>query len=106
MNISKDIVLVDDPNVVAATGTHTPTLHISDPDLAKMIKDSQKAMLMHTIPKGKVPLVTLNASVHEVPSQSMESYGERAVDSGQQLLSTGNNQQANAGGSTTGGIDQ
>lgn len=74
----------------------TPTLQFSSPALAKMIKKSQAAMLMHTIPKVKAPLVTLNTSAQEVPSQSMESYGEHAIDFGQQLLSTGNNQQANA----------
>lgn len=38
----------------------------------------------------KPPLVTLNTSVQEVPSQSMESFGEHEGDSGQMLLSIGN----------------
>lgn len=89
---SKDIVLVRDIKAIAAIES-TATLQISDPELAQMIKESQAAMLRHTTPKIKAPLVTLNTSIQEVPSQSMESLGEQADDSGQLLLSTGNNQQ-------------
>ncbi|OIT37325.1 hypothetical protein A4A49_08738, partial [Nicotiana attenuata] len=89
---NQQIVPIVDSKAVAATEA-TPMLHISDPHLAKMIKESHAAMLMHTTRKINAPLVTLNTSVHDVPSQSLESFGERHGESGQQLLSTGNNQQ-------------
>ncbi|OIT36739.1 hypothetical protein A4A49_09523 [Nicotiana attenuata] len=82
---NQQIVPVGDSKAVAATEA-TPTLHIADPDLAKMIKESQAAMLMHTTPKIKASLVTLNTSVHDVLSQSLESFGERDGEFGQQHL--------------------
>lgn len=48
------------------------------------------AMMMSSNPIIKQPLVTLNTSVHDVPSQSLESFGEHGDVSGQLLLSTGN----------------
>jgi len=44
------------------------TIHISNPELAKMVKDAHASMLMNTTPKIKAPLITLNKSVNEVPS--------------------------------------
>ncbi|KAJ8547629.1 hypothetical protein K7X08_011215 [Anisodus acutangulus] len=37
-------------------------------------------------------MVTLNTSKFEIPTQSMELFGEHRDDSGQQLMSTGNEQ--------------
>lgn len=46
----------------------TPTLLISNLELAKMVKDAQAAMMMNTTTKIKAPLVPLNTSVFEIPS--------------------------------------
>lgn len=46
--------------------------------------------MLHTT-MVKQPLVTLNTSVFEVPSQSRESFGEYGGESRQLMLSTGNN---------------
>lgn len=93
---SKDIVPVDDPhNVQDRNATHT--LQFSSPELAEMIKESQAAMFMHTNPNINTPLVSLNTSVHEVPSQSMECFGDQGSDSGKQLISTDNNQHVEKG---------
>ncbi|OIS96286.1 hypothetical protein A4A49_36022 [Nicotiana attenuata] len=51
---NQQIIPVVDNKVVAATET-TPTVHISDPELAKMVNESQAAMLMHTTPMAKCP---------------------------------------------------
>lgn len=59
--------------------------------------DAHAAMKMNTTTKINPPLVTLNTSVFEIPSQSMKSFGKHADDSGLQLISMGNNQQSNAG---------
>lgn len=70
--------------------SNTPTLHFSSPHVEKIIKDTQNAMAAHTN-IVKQPVVTLNTSVYEVPSQSLESFGEHRSDTGQLVLSTGNN---------------
>lgn len=86
------LVPIDKQKAGAVPNAASPTLKISNPDLAKMVKDAQAAMFINTTPKIHAPLVTLNTTVHDIPSQSMESFGERDGDSGQQLLSTENNQ--------------
>lgn len=47
-------------------------------------------MMMNANPTINQPLVTLNTSALEIPSQSWESFGEHGSDSGQHLVSTGN----------------
>lgn len=93
-NESKDlsILLVDEQIFGAVPNAASPTLHISNPDLAKMVKDAQTLMFINTTPKIMAPWVTLNTSVQDVRSQSMESFCDRDDNFGQQLLSTGNNQ--------------
>ncbi|XP_075089075.1 uncharacterized protein LOC142170714 [Nicotiana tabacum] len=93
----KDLVPVDDQKSGAfqVSNAASPTLHFSNPDLAKMVKDAQAAMFINTNPKTNATLVTLNTSVHEVPSQTV--VGEQTDDSGYPLLSTGNNQHVEKG---------
>jgi len=76
-----------------AHNSNAPTLHFSNPQVEQIIKDVQKEMMMNN-PMVKQPLVTLNKSVFEVPSQSMESCGEVEGETGQLMLSTGNNNDA------------
>lgn len=73
-----------------AHSSNTPTLQFSCPRMEQIIKDAQNAMMLHTT-MFKQPLVTLNTSVFEVPSQSLESFGEYGGEPGQLTLSTGNN---------------
>nr|XP_033516589.1 uncharacterized protein LOC117280924 [Nicotiana tomentosiformis] len=67
-NARLQLVTVNDQNCeqTQPVDEATPTLHISNPELAQM-----------------------------VPSQTIDSFGEHVDDSGQRLLSTGNNKQAN-----------
>lgn len=67
----------------------TPTFHFSSPHVEKIIYDTHAAMLTHTN-LVKQPLVTLNISVFEVPTQSMESCGEHGDEFGQLMTSIGN----------------
>jgi len=77
-------------NTGQAHSATTPTLHFSSPQVEQIIKETQAAMGMQTN-MFKQPLVTLNKSVFEVPTQSMESYGEYGGVSEQLMISTGNN---------------
>lgn len=79
-----------------AHSSSTPTLQFSSPRMEQIIKEAQAAMAMHTnmvthTNMVKQPIVTLNKSVFEVPTQTMESCGEHGVESGQLMLSTANN---------------
>lgn len=98
-DVSKDIVTGGDRIVEAihTPAATTPTLHISNPEVAKIIKESQHAMMLNSNPTIKPLMVTLNTSEQDVPSQIMESFGEQEGDSEQQLISTGNNQQVQKG---------
>lgn len=89
-NVPKDIV------PLGACKEAKTTLRISNPEVAKIIKDTQHAMMSNN-PVTKPFMVTLNISVQNVPSQIMESFGEQEGDSGQQLMSTGNTQQVEKG---------
>ncbi|XP_019260723.1 PREDICTED: uncharacterized protein LOC109238702 [Nicotiana attenuata] len=71
--------------------TGTPTILFSSPQVEKIIKESQIEMMMYPNPIFKQPLVTLNTSAYDIPSQSCESLGEHRDESGQPILSTGNN---------------
>ncbi|OIS98827.1 hypothetical protein A4A49_17704 [Nicotiana attenuata] len=55
--ISKDLALVhvDEQKAGAVHNTASPTLHITNPDLDKMVKDAQVAMFVSTTPKVKAP---------------------------------------------------
>lgn len=90
-DVSKDIVTGGDRIVEAihTPAATTPTLHISNPEVAKIIKESQHAMMLNSNPTIKPLMVTLNTSEQDVPSQIMESFGEQEGDSEQQLISTG-----------------
>lgn len=48
--------------------------------MEKIIKDTQTAMIMNTNMVNP-PIVTLNKSVFEIPSQSLESFGEYGIKS-------------------------
>lgn len=65
---SRDIVYVDDFNNVQVSNA-APTMQFSSPELAKMIKEPQVAMMIHTTPKSNMPLVTQNTSVQDIQSQ-------------------------------------
>jgi len=69
----------------------TPTILVSSPQVQKIIKESQIEMMMYANPIFKQPLVTLNTSAYDIPSQSVESFGDFEGESGQLMLSTGNN---------------
>nr|XP_009780388.1 PREDICTED: enolase-phosphatase E1-like [Nicotiana sylvestris] len=56
----------------------------------RIIKNAQNEMMMNST-LVKQPLVTLNTSVFDVLSQSVESFGDFEGESGQIMLSTGNN---------------
>lgn len=79
-----EIVTVNDhtTDITQSPATATPTIQISNPELAKMVQAAQAAMLQNTIIMIKELLVTLNTSVFEVPSQTMGSFGEYADESG------------------------
>lgn len=46
--------------------------------------------MSNATPMAKQPLVTLNTSAHEIPFQSLESFGEYCIESEQLLLSIWN----------------
>ncbi|KAK4339569.1 hypothetical protein RND71_041031 [Anisodus tanguticus] len=69
---------------------YTPTLHISNPEIASIVKEPQAAMLIKENPMIKQPMWRINTSDHVVHSQSLESLGEKIGDFGLQLISTEN----------------
>ncbi|KAH0638903.1 hypothetical protein KY285_035489 [Solanum tuberosum] len=73
-----------DGNVMA------PTLHISNPEVNKIIQECEAAMTLKSNLAIKSPIVTLNTLAHKVPIQSLESFGKLQVESGQLILSKGN----------------
>lgn len=85
--VSKDIIPFD-AQKTEAHSSNKP--HFSNPHVQQIIKDTQNAMMMNSS-VVKQPFVTLNTSVFEIPSQSVESFGEFEGESGQLMLSTGNN---------------
>ncbi|KAH0715185.1 hypothetical protein KY284_008090 [Solanum tuberosum] len=74
----------NDGNVMA------PTLHISNPEVNKIIQECEAAMALKSNLAIKPPIVTLNFLAHEVPTQSLESFRELQGESGQRILSKGN----------------
>lgn len=76
-----------------AHSSSTPRLHISSPAVAKIIKDTQVAMMLNSNHMINKPLVTLNTSVHEIPSKFLESFGDHGSETGQVLLSTRNDKE-------------
>lgn len=68
----------------------TTTILFSSSQVENIIKQAQAEMVMNTT-LVKQPMVTLNTSVFDVPSQLVESFGEFKGESGQLVLSTGNN---------------
>ncbi|KAH0638912.1 hypothetical protein KY285_035498 [Solanum tuberosum] len=75
---------VKDGNVMA------PTLHISNPEINKIIQECEAVMTLKSNLAIKPPIVTLNTLAHEVPIQSLESFGKLQGESGQLILSKGN----------------
>uniref|UniRef100_M1BW03 NB-ARC domain containing protein n=1 Tax=Solanum tuberosum TaxID=4113 RepID=M1BW03_SOLTU len=73
-----------DGNVMA------PTLHISNPEVNKIIQECEAAMALKSNLAIKPPIFTLNTLAHEVPTQSLESFRELQGESGQIILSKGN----------------
>ncbi|KAH0746427.1 hypothetical protein KY285_008084 [Solanum tuberosum] len=74
----------NDGNVMA------PTLHISNPEVNKIIQECEVAMALKSNLAIKPPIITLNTLAHEVPTQSLESFRELQGESGQLILSKGN----------------
>ncbi|KAG5577108.1 hypothetical protein H5410_057242 [Solanum commersonii] len=74
----------NDGNVMA------PTLHISNPEVNKIIQEYEAAMALKSNLAIKPPIVTLNTLAHEVPTQSLESFRELQGESRQLILSKGN----------------
>ncbi|KAH0642796.1 hypothetical protein KY289_033770 [Solanum tuberosum] len=72
-----------DGNVMAQT------LHISNPEVNKIIQECEAAMVLKSNLAIKPPLFTLNTLAHEVPTQSLESFRELQGESGQIILSQG-----------------
>lgn len=64
-NARLQLVTVNDQNCeqTQPVDEATPTLHISNPDLAQMVKDAQTTMIMNTTTKIMAPLVTLNTTI-------------------------------------------
>ncbi|KAH0742607.1 hypothetical protein KY290_030600 [Solanum tuberosum] len=75
---------VKDGNVIA------PTLHISNPEVNKIIQECEATMALKSNLAIKPPIVTLNTLAHEVLTQSLESFRELQGESGQLILSKGN----------------
>ncbi|KAH0669054.1 hypothetical protein KY289_023547 [Solanum tuberosum] len=73
-----------DGNVMA------PTLHIFNPEVNKIIQECEAAMALKSNLAIKPSIVTLNTLAHEVPTQSLESFRELQGESGQLILSKGN----------------
>ncbi|WMV45041.1 hypothetical protein MTR67_038426 [Solanum verrucosum] len=67
-----------------------PTLHISNPEVNKIIQECEAAMTLKSNLAIKPPIVTLNTLAHKVPIQSLESFGKLQVEFGQLILSKGN----------------
>ncbi|KAH0714103.1 hypothetical protein KY284_007008 [Solanum tuberosum] len=67
-----------------------PTLHISNPEVNKIIQECEASMALKSNLAIKPPIVTLNTLAHEVPTQSLESFRELQGESGQLILSKGN----------------
>lgn len=68
-------------------------IHFSSPQVEKISKESQIEMMLNANLMFKQPLVMLNTSAYDIPSQSCESFGEHGAESGQPILSTGNNKE-------------
>ncbi|KAG5592380.1 hypothetical protein H5410_042894 [Solanum commersonii] len=73
-----------DGNVMA------PTLHISNPKVNKIIQECEAVMALKSNLAIKPPIVPLNTLAHKVPTQSLESFRELQGESGQIILSKGN----------------
>lgn len=73
-----------------AHSSNAPMLQFSNPHVEQIIKNVRNEMMMNNT-LVKQPLVTLNTSIFYVPSQSVESFGEFESESGQHVLSIGNN---------------
>lgn len=73
-----------------AHSSNAPTLQFCSPYIEEIIKETQKAMMLSPI-LVKQPLVTLNTSVFEVPSQLEKSCGELEGEPGQIMLTSGFN---------------
>ncbi|KAG5575577.1 hypothetical protein H5410_055711 [Solanum commersonii] len=56
--------------------TMTPTLYISNPEVAKIIQENQDVMLLKSNPTIKPFMATLNTSTHKISPSSLESLGE------------------------------
>ncbi|KAK6782833.1 hypothetical protein RDI58_020629 [Solanum bulbocastanum] len=67
-----------------------PTLHISNPEVNKIIQECKAAMALKSNLAIYLPIFTLNTLDHEVPTQSLESFRELQGESGQIILSKGN----------------
>lgn len=67
-----------------------PTLHISNIDVNKIIQVCKAAMTLKSNIATKPLIVTLNTFAHEVPNQYLESFGKLQGESGQLILSKGN----------------
>ncbi|XP_070030762.1 uncharacterized protein [Nicotiana sylvestris] len=74
LTISKDIFRVDKQKAEAHS-SNAPTMHFSNPQVEQIIKDAQNEMMKNST-VVKQPVVTLNTSVYDIPSQSAESFGE------------------------------
>lgn len=61
--------------------------------MEKFIKNTRVAMMLNANSMIKQPLVTLNSSVHEVPSQSFQSFGDHESKTGKVVLSTRNDKE-------------
>nr|XP_009791723.1 PREDICTED: uncharacterized protein LOC104238914 [Nicotiana sylvestris] len=86
--INSSVVEVSKGELVPRSSTLT--ILFSSSQVENIIKQAQAEMVMNTT-LVKQPMVTLNTSVFNVPSQSVESSGELKGESGQLVLSTGNN---------------
>uniref|UniRef100_M1DEP8 NB-ARC domain containing protein n=1 Tax=Solanum tuberosum TaxID=4113 RepID=M1DEP8_SOLTU len=80
-NGSKDLLCSNNFDALfKATGkygnTMTPTLYISNPEVAKIIQENQDVMLLKSNPTIKPFMATLNTSTHKISPPSLESLSE------------------------------
>ncbi|MCD7470387.1 hypothetical protein HAX54_010187 [Datura stramonium] len=70
----------------------SPKFHIAHSELAQMLMQQHVPSLVGSVPILKPLMNTINNSAYEVATQFTESLGEKQGDSGQQLISMGNDQ--------------
>ncbi|KAJ8570730.1 hypothetical protein K7X08_037702 [Anisodus acutangulus] len=74
------------------SSSDSPKRQIAHPELANILMQQQVVSLVCPVPFLNPLIVTMNTSAFEIPTQSMDSFGEKHDDSGKQLIPTENDQ--------------